>query len=133
MFDKFDKVDYWLELCDDDLKAAKNLYASKDYLWMSFICHLIVEKTIKAMIAFKTEEVPPKIHDLAKLADKAEMREDLSEEQLDFLEELTPFNIEARYPMYKEKMAAKLSQAYCKNLLARTEEFLCWTKQQLEK
>ena len=54
------KVEYWLELCNDDLRAAKNLLASKDYLWMSFICHLIVEKAIKAVIgsiakAFWTE------------------------------------------------------------------------------
>jgi len=46
----FDKVEYWLELCDDDLKTAKNLLISKDYLWMSFICHLITEKAIKAVI-----------------------------------------------------------------------------------
>jgi len=129
----FDKVEYWLELCDDDIRAAKNLLASKDYLWMSFLCHLVIEKAIKAVFASKTDKVPPKIHNLPKLAEKAMLLDDLSDEQLDFLEELTPFNIEARYPSYKDKMMAKLSPEYCKNLLTRTEEYLCWTRQKLEK
>ena len=129
----FDKVEYWLELCDDDIKVAKNLLKSKDYLWMSFLCHLIVEKSIKAVIANKTEQEPKRIHDLAKLAEQADMVNDLSDAHMDLLEELTPFNIEARYPSYKEKMVAKLSDAYCRSLLERTEEYLCWTKQLLGK
>jgi len=129
----FNKTEYWLELCDDDLKVAKNLLKSKDYLWMAFICHLIVEKSIKAVIASRTSEEPKRIHDLTRLAEQAEMVDELSNEQMDLLEELTPFNIEARYPSYKEKMAAKLSPEYCKNLLMRTEEYLCWTKLLSEK
>jgi HEPN domain-containing protein len=129
----FDKVDYWLELCDDDIKVAKNLLNSKDYLWMAFLCHLVVEKSIKAVIANKTTQEPKRIHDLAKLAEHADMESDLSDIQKDFLDELTPYNIEARYPSYKEKMAAKLSDEYCKSLLERTEEYLCWTKQLLGK
>jgi len=129
----FNKADYWLELCDDDIKVAKNLLKSKDYLWMAFLCHLVIEKSIKAVIADKTTEEPRRIHDLVKLAEQANIEVELSDVQLDLLEELTPFNIEARYPSYKEKMAAKLSPNYCMRLLERTEEFLCWIKQQLEK
>jgi len=129
----FDKAAYWIELCDDDILVARNLLKSKDYLWMAFICHLIVEKSIKAVIADATAKDPKRIHDLAKLAEQANIVDDLSDEQMDLLEELTPYNIEARYPAYKNKMASKLSPEYCASLLARTEEYLCWTKQKLEK
>jgi len=129
----FSKAEYWLELCDDDVKVARNLLKSKDYLWMAFICHLVVEKSIKAVIADRTNQEPKRIHDLAKLAEQANVVDELTDTQMDFLEELTPYNIEARYPSYKEKMAAKLSAEYCESLLIRTEEFLCWTKQKLEK
>jgi len=129
----FDNAGYWLELCDDDLRAAKNLLKSKDYLWMAFICHLVVEKSIKAVIAEKTTEEPMKTHDFARLADLAALGSELNESQKDLLEELTPFNIEARYPLYKQKMAAKLSPEYCESLLVRTEEYLCWTKQRFGK
>ena len=129
----FDKVTYWIELCDDDIPVARNLLKSKDYLWMAFICHLIVEKSIKAIIADRTAEEPKRIHDLAKLAEQANLVVELSDEQMDFLEELTPYNIEARYPTYKKKMASKLSPEYCASILTRTEEYLCWIKQKLEK
>lgn len=129
----FDKVEYWLELCNDDLQVAKNLLASKDYLWMGFICHLIAEKALKAAIANVTSEVPPKDHRLLKLAVLANIDSDLSDEQETLLGKLSPLQIEARYPSYKEKIAAILTESYCKELLKETEEFLCWIKIKLGK
>jgi len=64
----FDKAAYWIELCDDDIPVAKSLYATKNYLWMGFLCHLIAEKALKAVIASITDDVPPKDHRLMKLA-----------------------------------------------------------------
>jgi len=129
----FDKANYWLELCDDDLRAAKSLLASKDYLWMGFICHLIAEKALKAAIANVSNEVPPKDHRLFKLAALANIENDLSDEQEILLGKLSPLQIEARYPSYKEKIAVILTESYCKELLQETEEFLCWIKRKLEK
>ena len=54
----FDKVEYWLELCDGDMMVAKNLFKSKDFPWMAFLCHLVVEKSLKAVIANSTEQEP---------------------------------------------------------------------------
>ena len=127
------KTEYWLELCDDDLLTAKALFQSKRHLHMGFFCHLIAEKALKAVIAHKTDEVPPRIHDLDRLAVLGGISESLSEEQLALLDKLTPLQIEARYPEHKERIAATLSTLYCEQLLNETEEFLCWIKQQLEK
>jgi HEPN domain-containing protein len=129
----FNKTDYWLELCDDDLRTAKNLLNSKDYLWMGFICHLIAEKSIKAVLANITDEIPPKIHDLQKLAHIAGIYPDLTEKQNKLLKDLMPMHIEARYPEYKRAIAATLSDSYCTDLLKETEAFLCWIKQKLGK
>ena len=73
-----------------------------------------------------------KPHDLPKLANKAELT-DLPDVHKKLLNKLTPLQIEARYPEYKEKFKATLSQEYCTQLLKETEEFLCWIKQRLEK
>ena len=127
-----DKVNYWLELCDDDLRAAKNLLASKDYLWMGFICHLIAEKALKAALANVTDEVP-KIHHLLKLANMANINDDLSESQKNLLSKLMPLQLEARYPEHKAKISATLTGDYCADLLKETEGFLCWIKVRLEK
>ena len=128
-----DKVDYWLDLCDDDLRAAKSLFASKDYLWMGFICHLIAEKAIKAVVASVTDEIPPKIHHLLKLANMANLSDDLNEEQKNLLSRLMPLQIEARYSEHKARIAATLTSSYCANLLKETEAFLCWIKAWLGK
>ena len=127
------KTIYWLELCDDDLITAKELLKSKRWLHMGFFCHLIVEKSLKAVIAEKTNEIPPKIHDLPKLANLGGIWDVISEEQKELLKKLIPLQIEARYPEYKKRIASTLSQEYCEQLLIGTENFLCWIKQQLEK
>ena len=44
---------------------------------------------------------------------------------------LTPLQIEARYPEYKEKITALLTEKYCVDLLDKTEVFLCWIKAKL--
>jgi hypothetical protein len=55
----------------------------------------------------------------------------MSPEQQNFIKELNPMNIEARYPEYKERIAAGLSDDICAELLAETEEMLCWIKERL--
>ena len=126
-----DKVEYWLELCDDDVKAATAMLKSQNFLWTGFICHLIAEKALKAAIANITNEVPPKTHDLPRLAGKTNFCDDISEEHMILLSELMPLQIEARYPEYKDKIAAHLTENYCAKLLKDTEEFLCWIKTKL--
>ena len=91
---------------------------------------MIAEKGLKAIIADKTNEIPPKIHDLMKLAVLGGIYSSLTEEQLSFLEELMPFQIEARYSSTESSKV--FSTAYCIQLLDETEEFLCWIRCQLE-
>ena len=129
----FDKVEYWLELCDDDLEAAKAMLKSKKFLWTGFICHLVAEKALKAAIANITNEAPPKTHDLPKLANKTNIYGDMSDAHKKLLTKLTPLNIEARYPEYKEKIGALLTESYCDKLLEETEGLLCWIKEKFGK
>ena len=129
----FDKVEYWLELCDDNLITAKWLLKGERLLDMAYFCNQITEKALKAVVASVTNEVPPKIHDLGKLAMKSGVFDSLSDEQRLFLADLEKFQIEARYPSYKIKLAKTLSLSKCQQMLRETEEFLCWIKQRLRK
>jgi hypothetical protein len=45
----FDKAVYWIELCDDDIKVANNLFASKDYLWMGLSAILSPRRHLKPL------------------------------------------------------------------------------------
>ena len=126
-----DRVDSWLNMCDEDLITAKWLLDGKRLLPMGFFCHLIAEKALKAVVVHNTGEIPPKTHDLTKLAERCGIYEDLSEEQQDFLEELLPLQIDGRYTEYKESIAKTLSYQKCEKIFKETEKFLCWIKKRL--
>jgi HEPN domain-containing protein len=128
-----ERVKYWLELADYDIETAMAMLQTKRYLYVGFMCHQTIEKAIKAIIArdCAKDEIPPKIHDLSRLAIRAKLIDTMSETQQDFIEELNPLNIEARYPEYKEQITQTLTPQRCKSIIARTEELLCWIKEQL--
>ena len=128
-----DTIEYWLDLADEDVLTVKVLLDGKRYLYAGFFCHLIAEKALKAMTASVTCKVPPKTHDLAKLAVHGNIFDDLSECQLNLLKELNPLNIEARYPEYKERISRTLTPEKTMKLFKETEDFLCWIRQRLGK
>lgn len=129
----FEKSDYWLELCDDDLQTAKWLLEGKRLLHSGYFCHQVIEKAFKAVIAYNTKEIPPKLHDLPKLANKGDIWNDLTDNHKWLLKNLIPLQIEARYPEYKEKIAQMLSAEYMQSIVEQTEELLCWIKEKLRK
>lgn len=106
-----ERVEYWLDLADYDLETAKAMLQTKRYLYVGFMCHQTIEKALKAVIARDCAEgeIPPKIHHLLKLADRAGLFAKMSAEQQAFIKELNPLNIEAWYPEYKETIAAGLT------------------------
>jgi len=128
-----ESVKYWLDIADYDIETAKVMLKGGRYLYVGFMCHQTIEKALKAVIArdCANGEIPPKIHHLLKLADRAGLYYKMSPEQQGFIKELNPMNIEARYPEYKEQIGADLSNDICVEILVETEEMLCWIKEQL--
>ena len=128
-----DKVQYWFDLADEDLSVAKVLFDNKKSLYAGFMCHQVMEKALKGIIArdCAEDEQPPKIHHLTKLAERALLFDMMNEEQKTLLADLNPLNIEARYPEYKRRIADSLTKENLKKLIAETEGLLCWIKKKL--
>ena len=126
-----DKVTYWIEMSDYDFDTAKAMLETKRYLYVAFMCHQIVEKILKAYWSNVLEEPPLKIHSLSRLAEKSGLDKDMSEEQTDFIDELEPLNIEARYPSYKERLMKSLTSDRCKELIEQTDKLRTWIKSKL--
>lgn len=123
-------TEYWIESAQYDIETAKAMLETKRYLYVGFMCHLTIEKALKAVIS-QEEIQPPKIHDLVKLAKQSKIYSLMNDGQKDFLEVLLPLNIEARYPSYKSGISASLDNSKCEMLANETEGLLCWIKQQL--
>lgn len=127
------KTKYWLDLCEYDMDTAKAMLETKRYLYVGYMCHQIVEKSLKATIANFSDDIPPKTHDLQRLSVTGGVFDDLSEEQFALLDILKPLQIQARYPEHIDKLRQSLSEKVCKKLIIETEELLCWIKKRLEK
>jgi len=127
------KVEHWIRLADEDVITAKAMLKTKRYLWVGFLCHLIVEKALKAMYSQRTNDIPPKIHNLLKLAELAGLVNDLTDTQRDLLNRLKNLYIDGRYEEYKEAIRKTLTPKICKTLITEVEDFLCMIKTKLEK
>lgn len=66
----------------------------------------------------------PHIHDLTKIAEKANLV--LSEEEKDSLDEVTTFNIKARYPDYKSRFFRKATREFTESYVTKIKEFRKW-------
>jgi len=126
---KNDLIKFWLALAKDDLKTAENLLKAKDYAWCLFIMHLVIEKTLKAFwIRDNKEDVPPKTHNLLKLAEETKL--DLSGKHKLLLLDINDFNIEARYPDYKRNFHKKCTGQFSRQQFELIREFYKWLLKQ---
>ena len=133
MINKKEKIDYWLDLAKYDLKTADVMLNNKRFLYVGFMCHQVIEKTLKGYFIFKINKIPPYIHNLSLLAEQSKIENDLSEKQKKLIDELDPLNIEARYPTYKDKVLKSLNIKRCTKLLTYKKEFFKWIKKKLSK
>ena len=123
-----EKVQHWIGLSDDDFDVAGVLLKKKRNLYVGFMCHQSVEKLFKGCFVKVLNDVPPYKHDLVFFAQKVGFFDLLSEKQKDFIRELNPLNIEARYPDYKNEVAKYLTDDLTKWIYKQTKELLQWTK-----
>jgi len=127
---KDEHIDYWLRGAQDNLEAVLLIYNSKRYDWALYIAHLSIEKLLKAKLINTTNNVvPPKIHNLLKLADLSGVI--LSDEQKEFLTDLNRFQIEARYPDVKLDLFKIATKEFADEYLKKFKEIFSWLKSQI--
>ncbi len=127
---KKDKVKYWLKTADQDWKVANHLFEKKDYSYALFFGHLTIEKILKAIFTDKKDKTPPFSHNLVYLSEKADL--ELNDENLELLEEVSDFNLEARYPDDKFSFYKKSTSEFTENKLKQIEELKKWLLQKLQ-
>jgi len=116
-----EEINYWLGIAKDDLRVAGHLIESNDRLHALFFCHLAIEKMLKALFVKVNGGSPPPIHNLPRLAMESKLA--LSEEDLEFLNELLRFNIEARYPKDRVKIRKTCTKKYSMEILQKVKKW----------
>ncbi len=126
-----EKVKYWLELSDYDLDTAEAMLISKRYLYVGFMCHQTIEKIFKAWFSHLHEDPAPFSHSLSYIAKRGGFYDQFTDGQKDFIDEIEPLNIEARYPSHKERLMQSLTDQKCNEIIRKTKELQQWIKMKL--
>ena len=124
-------VAHWVERSQYDLDTAKAMLDTGRFLYVAYMCQQTIEKLLKALIAQQGKENFP-IHNLNRLAEIAEISKELTTEQFNFIAELTPYHIEARYGDYKESLSEIIDEEKAGQIYKKTLEIHQWLYQKIK-
>jgi HEPN domain-containing protein len=99
------------ESAEYDLKTAENMLNDGRYIYVVFMCHLAIEKMLKAIVAQATRHIPPKTHNLVYLIKLANLN--LPQNLFDFVTKINNASIVTRYP----EDFSELIKAYPKEIV----------------
>jgi HEPN domain-containing protein len=123
-------IEYWLKSAEHDLDVAETLFQNQKYDWCLFVGHLVIEKVLKAFYVRDAQKTPPRVHNLARLAESTKLS--LTEEQLTFLADINDFNIETRYPDYKFSFYKTCTREFSEEQLSKIKEMYLWLLSQMK-
>ena len=96
------------------------------WLYVAFMCHQVIEKTLKAYWCATQETDPPYTHSHQRLAAGGGLYDLMNDDQRDFLDTITNYNIEARYPEDKDALARTLTSDFCRQMIDETKQMQQW-------
>lgn len=117
----------WLASADYDIETATHMLATHRYLYVVFMCHLTLEKTLKAIASEAQGRTPPKTHDLLYLVTLGAVT--LSQEHLEFIGKVNNASIPTRYPEDLPKTISIFPKEVAEHYLEKTKEVIRWLKQ----
>ena len=112
---KGDHIEYWLKNAKRDWNRAKFCMEQKDYLFALFCAHLCLEKLCKALwVKHHKSNYPPRIHNLEKILRSTPVR--LSDNDWKFLLDMNKFQLEGRYPDYRDRIYRECTKEFTLNI-----------------
>jgi len=121
MIDIDKQISFWRNSAEEDLAVARDLVHRNRIRHGLFFAHLALEKALKAHVCCVTQDIPPRLHNLVRLAELAEL--DIQPAQVDILAEMNSFNIEGRYP---DALSPPPSQEEARHYMTQAEEVFQW-------
>jgi HEPN domain-containing protein len=116
----------WLHGAEYDMQTAESLWKTRRYIYVVFMCHLAVEKTLKAIIAETVAVSPPRTHNLYRLLELG--RVTLPEAHEAIVARLNSMNTATRYPEDIAGLAAEITRQVAQAYLTQTKELLAWLR-----
>jgi HEPN domain-containing protein len=117
----------WLAQVDYDLAAAEHMLNSGRYIYVIFMCHLALEKAMKAVVSEETQKLPPRTHDLLSLLQRAHLTP--SQEYLHFLSDINDASVVTRYPDDLSKLVSQYPEPVAREYWEKAKEVIAWIRQ----
>lgn len=122
-------VKHWIETSDDDFNTMLTLYNSKSFGWSLFLGHISTEKLLKALYVKRFREHAPFTHNLYRLGELIGL--EMSDEYSDWFDEITSFNLNARYDDYKKEFYKLCTPKYTQDWIEKIKTIRTWIKEML--
>jgi HEPN domain-containing protein len=119
----------WMFQAEYDLDAAEKVFEIGLYPYTIFMCHLSVEKALKAVYYFKLKKEPPRIHNLSQLVQTLNLNPPA--DQVDFLTDFSSMSVPARYPDDLKSVFGKFDKKQTKTILSKCKKVVKWLKKEL--
>jgi len=129
--DRIKHFEEWFKQAKYDIDTAWAMFEKGRYIYCVFMCHLSVEKALKALYAKVLNENPPKIHSLVYLAQRTEIK--LPQKIKDFLENLDKVSVPTRYPEELEKLIKEYGKGRTRIVFTKSKEALKCLEKELKK
>lgn len=117
----------WIASGDYDLKTAANLFKSRRYIYVVFLCHLAIEKILKAIVCKRLNEMPPYTHNLNRLIELSGVTVD--ERHHEFINKISLQSVPTRYPEDFAKLSRQFNKKTAEEHLKKSKEVIKWLKQ----
>lgn len=124
------EVKNWIDSALYDLETAEHMFSVGRYIYTIFMCHLAIEKLLKAKIEEITGKIPPKTHSLRYLLQLSGL--ELSEDMFTFISKLSDVSIPTRYPEDFKELVKSYDRETVKTYLTKTREVFQWIKKCLK-
>jgi HEPN domain-containing protein len=116
-----------MDIAEEELAVADSLLAAGRYLYAGFMAQQAAEKALKAVLQ-ETMPVPPKIHALQVLAERAGLSDNRLVEELTAL---SAYYIATRYPDQREEIGARTTKEVAQRLVGTAREVSAWATKRL--
>jgi HEPN domain-containing protein len=121
----------WQKQAVYDLDTARVMWENGRYIYCIFMCHLAVEKALKALYVKEISMAAPKLHSLVYLAQAIKI--DMPDTIKEFIDNLDEVSVPTRYPDELERLLKEYSEGKTQLVFKKAEEALKWLTERLEK
>ena len=119
----------WLLSADYDLQTAESLLRNRRYIYVVFMCHLSLEKNLKAVLSERLKELPPYTHNLNKLIELGGIV--LPVQYQSFVDKLNLQSVPTRYPEDFRRLSKEINKKIAEDYLKQTKRIIRWLRRNI--